>query len=326
MSASNAGKINGLSECTVLRAVRKSGHEEKCARFCTEDTKTLIREMFSKGKSVEEIGAAIGKSADLCRDHLKKMGVFKEKTLKERQMSVDVWTCSRCDIEKEVKEFDYNRGATSVCKKCADTYNAQLRKKNKQQHKVATALFKKKLRDVVDLAKSKPCVDCGCQYESYIMEFDHTGHKTLEVSAMVARHYSISRILEEIAKCELVCVLCHRARTFSRGQHRSSGARNSIRPEGISQYLKREELGKWLADYKASFPCLDCGGCFASFQMDFDHRPGVIKKGSVGKCFGSRKALEEEIAKCDLVCVICHKRRTFTRETADRNLQNKEPL
>jgi hypothetical protein len=60
-------------------------------------------------------------------------------------------------------------------------------------------------------------------------------------------------------------------------------------------------------------PCLDCGGTFPPYVMDFDHRGD--KKINISRSLG-RLALEDvlaEIAKCDLVCANCHRIRTHRR-------------
>lgn len=47
------------------------------------------------------------------------------------------------------------------------------------------------------------------------MEFDHLGDKLGDMGNMVRR--ASRRVIEaEIAKCELVCVVCHRRRTAKR--------------------------------------------------------------------------------------------------------------
>ena len=56
------------------------------------------------------------------------------------------------------------------------------------------------------------------------MDFDHRdpSAKTMQVSDLVGKSKSWSRIAEEIAKCDLVCANCHRIRSFERGQHHSA--------------------------------------------------------------------------------------------------------
>jgi len=63
-------------------------------------------------------------------------------------------------------------------------------------------------------------------------------------------------------------------------------------------------------------PCMDCGIKYPYYVMDLDHRPGTIKLYNPSRLpnLGSMKKLEEEIAKCDVVCSNCHRQRTFDRE------------
>ena len=52
------------------------------------------------------------------------------------------------------------------------------------------------------------------------MDFDHLEgeEKVLNVAAMVGRGWALQRILDEIAKCEVVCSNCHRERTYKRSE------------------------------------------------------------------------------------------------------------
>lgn len=69
------------------------------------------------------------------------------------------------------------------------------------------ALF---LREV----KSKPCADCGNVYPPYVMHFDHVrGEKLFNIGNRIT--IAMSRLLAEIAKCDLVCANCHAIRTHS---------------------------------------------------------------------------------------------------------------
>lgn len=49
--------------------------------------------------------------------------------------------------------------------------------------------------------------------------------------------------------------------------------------------------------------------------MQFDHRPGEVKKGNISnmKSMYSVEALQAEMDKCDLVCANCHALRTEQR-------------
>lgn len=59
-------------------------------------------------------------------------------------------------------------------------------------------------------------------------------------------------------------------------------------------------------------PCADCGQRYPYYVMDFDHVRGV-KKFNVGQGSWrkSMRVLNEEIAKCDVVCSNCHRERTW---------------
>lgn len=78
--------------------------------------------------------------------------------------------------------------------------------------------------------KGGPCTDCGERFPACCMDFDHRpglkskkGAGPSNVGTMVAHHYSIEKIKEEIEKCDLVCANCHRIRTRDRriGSRRS---------------------------------------------------------------------------------------------------------
>lgn len=70
-------------------------------------------------------------------------------------------------------------------------------------------------RALLDSLKDVPCVDCGVGYpgEPDLMQFDHRdpADKVFVVSQMTS--LSEDRILEEAAKCDVVCVVCHIRRT-----------------------------------------------------------------------------------------------------------------
>jgi hypothetical protein len=60
-------------------------------------------------------------------------------------------------------------------------------------------------------------------------------------------------------------------------------------------------------------PCTDCGGRFQGHQMDFDHLDPSAKRfriSSAPAALKNRAELLAEIAKCDIVCANCHRRRT----------------
>ena len=77
----------------------------------------------------------------------------------------------------------------------------------------------------------------------------------------------------------------------------------------------RAETRGLLAAYLAENSCVDCGEDDIRV-LDFDHRPGVVKVAEVARMAMhgmSWRAIEAEIAKCDVRCANCHRRRTSER-------------
>jgi len=70
---------------------------------------------------------------------------------------------------------------------------------------------------------------------------------------------------------------------------------------------------------KSEKPCMDCQQWYPYFMMDFDHRPDENKSKNVSHIneFSTVAELDEEIAKCDLVCSNCHRLRTWQRIRTD---------
>jgi hypothetical protein len=61
-----------------------------------------------------------------------------------------------------------------------------------------------------------PCADCE-ERNPVVLDFDHVkGKKEYNVAKMMNSSLSWSKILSEIAKCEVVCANCHRIRTAAR--------------------------------------------------------------------------------------------------------------
>lgn len=74
------------------------------------------------------------------------------------------------------------------------------------------------LRLIVDVRRAVPCADCHQTFPTCCMDFDHLPgfHKVADVTALVRNHRPIQVVLDEIAKCEVVCSNCHRIRTRER--------------------------------------------------------------------------------------------------------------
>lgn len=81
--------------------------------------------------------------------------------------------------------------------------------------------------------------------------------------------------------------------------------------------ITRTSIQEFL-DWLKLVPCMDCCEVYPPYCMDFDHRPEEIKVANISKIahcpHPDQDKLMAEIYKCDLVCAICHRIRTFKRK------------
>ena len=120
-----------------------------------------------------------------------------------------------------LESFNRNRraadGRQAYCRACFSewhqrnkaAHNAQIHARNKRVAKVMQERLLAYLRE-------HPCVDCG-EDDVLVLEFDHLRDKTHNIAYLI-RCGSWERVLEEIAKCDVVCANCHRRRTQKRAR------------------------------------------------------------------------------------------------------------
>ena len=87
---------------------------------------------------------------------------------------------------------------------------------NKMNHNLRVRKRTVERRIFIDQLKTEsPCMDCGNFFPAVCMDFDHVrGNKVAPVSKMLS--LKLSKLQDELAKCELVCSNCHRLRTVKR--------------------------------------------------------------------------------------------------------------
>lgn len=78
---------------------------------------------------------------------------------------------------------------------------------------------------------------------------------------------------------------------------------------------QKAALAKYIQEYKERHPCMDCKTSYPYYVMDFDHVRGKKHK-NVAELIPtlSKKKIDEEIAKCEVVCSNCHRVRTHMRK------------
>jgi hypothetical protein len=88
-----------------------------------------------------------------------------------------------------------------------------------------------------------------------------------------------------------------------------------MKSKKLSNAKQKAYLAKYIRELKQKTPCLDCGINYPYYVMDFDHVRGK-KHANVMELIStlSKKRVDQEIAKCELVCSNCHRYRTHSRK------------
>lgn len=132
--------------------------------------------------------------------------------------------CYRCHVAKPFDEFYKDRsrscGYGNTCRECdnkKNLANKAIRRDEKRRERKAEgrgSRFNDETEKRIRELKSKPCMDCNQCFPPVCMDFDHRDPSKKLFSVSMWRSYSAFEIVEEIAKCDVVCANCHRVRTF----------------------------------------------------------------------------------------------------------------
>lgn len=226
-----------------------------------------------------------------------------------------IW-CYKCEENKLHEDFNYgkNNVRTFPCKSCKSAYyHANKQKIIYDKH----LLDKRKLiSDITAPLKQKGCQDCFQIFIPEAMEFDHVKEgKKHTISAIchlpVSDEEIISLLNYELSLCEVCCSNCHRKRTISR-------YKNSARKDFKKQKIDSKNLNpKSIYAYSvlASEGCKDCKES-DMLVLEFDHIKGS-KIENINKMIQQKRYslddLKEEIAKCEVRCVVCHRTKSVNR-------------
>jgi hypothetical protein len=131
--------------------------------------------------------------------------------------------CYRCGLLKPLEDFSWRHRArgqrNSFCRPCRSAYGKEHYAANRQTYIDQARRLKRKLARertlwLIDFFETHPCVDCG-ETDPVVLEFDHLREKSFNIGkALHDRNWQ--SVLDEIAKCEVVCANCHRRRTARR--------------------------------------------------------------------------------------------------------------
>jgi hypothetical protein len=93
-------------------------------------------------------------------------------------------------------------------------YQANRQRYIDQARERKQALALERTSYLIEYFASHPCIDCG-ETNPVVLEFDHLADKSFDIGQSLP-YRSWESILDEIAKCEVVCANCHRRRTATR--------------------------------------------------------------------------------------------------------------
>lgn len=215
-------------------------------------------------------------------------------------------TCAKCGNEKHCSKFAKaasKTGFSSWCKECKkeyqDAYEYTGGYRNRRKERVAW---------LHDIKRNQSCIDCNEIYEPICMDFDHIeerGVKIKTISRMVLDNTKKDIILKEIDKCELVCVLCHNKRTKERLNKRYPN----------TKYSSTTERNIKIINDAKSVPCCICKESRDLCNMQFDHLDPSTKFKDICQLKNFKTAtLQAEIAKCQVICALCHRRKSIIEQ------------
>jgi len=131
--------------------------------------------------------------------------------------------CTRCGLEKPPEDFAWHRRDRGQrqhhCRSCQAEYRREHYLRNRRRYieraqRRKQELWLERTQLLLGYFVEHPCTDCG-EPDPVVLEFDHLREKRFAIGPKLATH-PWEAILEEIAKCDVVCANCHRRRTARR--------------------------------------------------------------------------------------------------------------
>ena len=119
---------------------------------------------------------------------------------------------------------------------------------------------------------------------------------------------------------------CRKCHATYRREHYVRNKHTYIENERLRVRGHREHNRELLVAYRFEHPCVDCGET-DPVVLDFDHRDPTTKRCEVTRLAGRRpwSAVLVEIAKCDVRCVNCHRKRTAEQFKWRRRTRSLDP-
>jgi hypothetical protein len=216
--------------------------------------------------------------------------------------------CSRCASHRPATDFNrFAGGRQWWCRACFKRYYAEGRARHRSRNNALKAQRVMEAQQLVfDHLSGRACVDCG-EPDPVVLEFDHVGPKRCEVSTLVRRGVRPAVLRLELERCDIVCASCHRRRTAFRAGWRRL---DLDRPRRPWRSKAQERNVRYVVAALAASGCTDCGEsdpCVLEHDHVGEKTQGVMQlaRREVGLA-----RLAAEMARCEVRCVNCHRRRT----------------
>jgi hypothetical protein len=277
-----------------------------CEESTVERARRLRQDGWSLRRIAAHLGIALSTASVWTRGARKQEEPVKEASIAPTApMDEPTRWCSRCSRARPESVFNrHPSGRQWWCRDCFKRYYAEQATRHRARNNaLKTARVQQAHAFVLGHLRAHACSDCG-EGDPVVLEFDHIGTKGADISTLIRRGVQLSRIEAEIARCEVVCVNCHRRRTARRGRWRRADASRTWRS------VAHERNVRCATEHLALSGCADCGEPDPQV-LDFDHVG--TKTGNVMRLARNEVSLDrlrEEIARCVVRCANCHRRRT----------------
>jgi hypothetical protein len=170
-------------------------------------------------------------------------------------------------------------------------------RRDRRREQFRRSLQKRRRKRKLDLvaAYGGRCVDCGYSVCPEALQFHHRDPSTKEFG-LGTFNGSLARLIQEAAKCDLLCANCHRIRHA----REAAGSRHRV------VELRRETKRRAIASFGGT--CGACGSTYVPAALDFHHPDPSKKEFAISDdgIYRSWERVRKELEVCMLLCANCH--------------------
>jgi hypothetical protein len=216
-------------------------------------------------------------------------------------------TCSNCEETLPLDEYHVAKanqdGLGYECKRCVHIRS------------VKASMNRANFRD--SLKEGKCCENCGCD-NLLMLDFAHIDRSTKRRSVtgkpITPSILRPSLLAIEVAQTKILCAFCHRLETAQENK-----TNWSMTASAIWYRAQRDNIRETTSDAEKlrRGQCLDCWR-----KVTRDHLPQYEKRECIAEMVSrydmyTSEDIIQEMAKCELRCVNCHRVKTVERRVAD---------